>query len=352
MNGDDPDNGRDGSDSPSVRKSGYAGSAFDHFLGEDAAMSSFDLPFKPPEGEVFGRNEAVPGHWPGQQLSPDTCAIRAQQYVIQLFTGEEIDKAVLIEVSRDNEWYIPGEGTPIQHMGRLLELHDIPVNYYERSNIFHLADELSQGHKVIVAIDGRELWDSSNPFLREFHRWIDNLGMYDPNHAVIVSGIDTTDPGNPHVIISDPGTGEAAARYPLERFIEAWRDSNFTMVATTTPPPIENCPELENLGVFQAGFDQGVLYRVAGMPFMSYLQGLWQDVGEPGEFLDRGPNLGILQAGGPPTECEESEQDAESWDNERSIIDDSEVPIPDNDVNIVDGLDGGFDGGFDDGLDH
>src|SRR3712207_7822622 len=42
---------------------------------------------------------------------------------------------------------------------------------------------------------------------------------------------------NPQVIISDPGTGEAAATYPLGQFLDAWRESEFRMIATEEPAP-------------------------------------------------------------------------------------------------------------------
>ena len=53
-----------------------------------------------------------------------------------------------------------------------------------------------------------------------------------------MTGFDVSDPDHPMVIVNDPGSpdGQGAA-YPLDRFMDAWENSNFHMTATDNPLP-------------------------------------------------------------------------------------------------------------------
>lgn len=207
----------------------------------------------------------TPGHdaevWEGQQSYPDTCAIRCQEFVLEQFTGVQRDETDLVREAMDAGWYAPGAGTSPQDVGNLLESHGIPVNRYEGATVFHLANELAQGHKVIVGVDSGELW-GEHPILEAIS---DKLGISGADHAVVVSGIDTSDPDHVQVIISDPGTGEAAATYPMDQFFDAWRDSNCFMVATQDPAPA-SLPEMANFD-----YSLGHLDEVWGMPYEQFL---------------------------------------------------------------------------------
>jgi hypothetical protein len=150
---------------------------------------------------------------------------------------------VLVQEAADNGWYTPGGGTPPEYSGNLLELHGVPVNNYEDATTYDLANELAQGHKVIVGVDAFELWDKADKGEKP-------ANMTD-NHAVVVSGIDTSDPNDIRVIVSDPGTGEAAASYPMNQFVAAWKDSSFSITATEEPAPSSQ-PEMANFD-YEAG---------------------------------------------------------------------------------------------------
>ncbi|MFM9964370.1 MAG: hypothetical protein ACKV2Q_24475 [Planctomycetaceae bacterium] len=199
--------------------------------------------------------------WDGQQHHPDTCAIRCQEFILQQFTGMDIPEDQLVVEAQQHGWYRPGGGTPACDVGNLLELHGIPVNHFQHSNIFHLTNELAQGHKVIIGVDSGELWES-NSILESIS---DALGLEAADHAVVVSGIDTSDPEHPMVIISDPGTGDAAARYPLEQFLDAWSDGGFEMVSTAVPAP-SHLPEMQNFD-----YATGHLASVLGVSYDDFL---------------------------------------------------------------------------------
>jgi hypothetical protein len=200
---------------------------------------------------MIGSPDADVSEWDGQQSLNTDCAIRAQQFVIEQFTHTKLSEIQLVEEATQHGWFDLQTGTSPQDMGKELELHGIPVTQYDHANAFTLANELAQGHKVILGVDAGELWNQVPD------------GTAD--HAVVVSGIDATDPQHPLVIVSDPGTGQGEARYPMDQFLQAWRASDFFMVATQQAPP----PSAPGM----AGFDYttGHIPTVAGVPYDQFV---------------------------------------------------------------------------------
>jgi hypothetical protein len=196
--------------------------------------------------------------WDGQQTASDDCAIRAQQFIIEQFTGQKISEQSLEQEAEKNGWYDPGQGgTPIADIGKLLQDHGIPVDTYTNATVKELGSELAQGHKVIVAVNAEDLWKFDPALAGE----VQASGGQTADHAVVVSGIDTSDPNDPKVLISDPGTGEALASYPLNDFLAAWKTSDFSMVATKDPAP-SSLPEMTNFD-----YTTGHIPEVMGMPY-------------------------------------------------------------------------------------
>ncbi len=219
---------------------------------------------------MIGTPEQDSLFFPGQQSFPDTCAIRCQEFILEQFTGQDFPEGALIGEAQAHGWYTPGAGTSPENVGNLLELHGIPVIRYSEAHIFNLVGELAQGHKVIIGIDSGELWNPAQEGAD---------GQAEADHAVVVSGIDTSNPNDLRVIISDPGTGEAAISYPIRQFVDAWQDSRFTMVATQQPAP-SHLPEMANFD-----YQLGHVPEIAGVPydeFMAYENqpALWPELFE------------------------------------------------------------------------
>lgn len=198
----------------------------------------------------------VPGDEYQQQYS-DTCAIKSQQIIMNEF-GIPVTEDQLVEYSYQHGWY-SGNGTTCEDVGKLLEDGGIPIHRQENANVFDLVSELAQGHKVIVGVDSSELWGG------KFHGWLEDFfNGEQPDHALIVSGIDTSDPNNILVSVTDPGTGEHNRKYPLDQFMDAWADSNSYMVATDIPAP-DSLPEMANFD-----YNTGHIEYVAGLPYMEF----------------------------------------------------------------------------------
>lgn len=161
-----------------------------------------------------------------RQIYSDTCAIKSQQLILQDF-GINMTETQLRDEAIANGWY--NGGTSPADVGKLLELHGVGVSQYDHANIFNLVNELAQGHKVIVGVDSGELWEDN--------MWDKLFEDGAADHALIVSGVDTSDPNNVKVILTDPGTGDLMKEYPMDQFVDAWQDSECFMMATNDVTP-------------------------------------------------------------------------------------------------------------------
>lgn len=194
---------------------------------------------------------------PYMQSYADTCAIKAQQLILNDF-GITCTEDDLVKYSAEQGWY-NGNGTSMEDVGHLLEDAGIQCTKQCDANVFNLISELSQGHKVIVGVDSGELWGN------RFIEWLKDffLGVT-PDHALLVTGIDTSDPNNIKVIVTDPGTGEAGKAYSLEQFMDAWSDASCYMCSTNDPVP-STVPGMENFD-----YMEGHLPDVAGIDYSQF----------------------------------------------------------------------------------
>jgi hypothetical protein len=215
-----------------------------------------------------------------RQSYPDTCAIKSQQLVLERF-GIHISEEELRTEAINHGWYTPGQGTSMENVGKLLELHGVHVHQYVNGNICNIMNELGQGHEVIMGVDSGELWHYG--FKEKMEDLIPGIGGAD--HALIVSGINTDDPHNVKVIITDPGTGDLRKEYSLSQFVDAANDSHFYMVTTDQAVPnifdsfgegIEHLPVIGNMTYDYFVDNYAYLHDVSNRPvfeeFISRMQ--------------------------------------------------------------------------------
>jgi len=194
---------------------------------------------------------------PYMQSYADTCAIKSQQLILNDF-GIPCTEDELVQYSVEHGWY-NGNGTSLEDVGKLLEDAGISCTRQCDANVFNLVKELSQGHKVIVGVDSNELWGN------RFVEWLKDFLLGEtPDHALLVTGIDTTDPNNVKVIVTDPGTGEAGKEYSLNQFMDAWSDASCYMCSTNAPVP-STVHGMENFDYLE-----GHLQDVAGMDYSQF----------------------------------------------------------------------------------
>ena len=217
------------------------------------------------------------------QYYDDTCAIQSQHLVLQQY-GIDVTQEELIAIAKENGWYAEGYGTPKEMVGKLLEYYGIDIQGSEGNNVFNIANELAQGHQIIVGVDAYELI-----YPEETKDW-DEIYGEEANHALVVVGIDTSDPDNVKVIVTDPGTGNRQMAYPADQFVDAWKDSNCFMVTTDgVASGISNpLPPIDNFG----SISKDALQRLSGMDIDLSKQDLYDNF--VGELLSSSEDLDNL----------------------------------------------------------
>jgi Peptidase_C39 like family len=200
---------------------------------------------------------------PGSQVGDwiyqdsDNCAVAAEASIINHFTGDDLTLADASYISTAHGWYQPGSGTDPSEIGRLMDLSGVPNHTVMGASMEQLASELQAGHGVIVGVNSAELWDEG--ILNRIKQFFfDAFGLdtatFNPaDHAVVVTGIDISNPDSPMIIINDSGMPNGAAvRYPLDQFADAWQNSGFNYTATDSAPHSTGAPLLS-----LHGFDVG-----------------------------------------------------------------------------------------------
>lgn len=215
-----------------------------------------------------------------QQYS-DTCAIKSQQIILNDF-GIPVSEDQCVQYAIEHGWY-SGNGTMPEDVGKILIDAGIPCSQRMDANVFDLARELADGHKVIVGVDSGELWNKGS-LTGQIKEWFEDVFQGEAaDHALIVAGVDLTDPKNPMVILTDPGTGESSAKYPLDQFMDAWSDSNCIMVSTNVATPeATSCFE-------QHGLTEGHIDSVAGVDYNTFVD--FQDYSHCIDFSTQGAQL-------------------------------------------------------------
>lgn len=194
------------------------------------------------------------------QHQNDTCAIKSQQIILHSF-GVNIPEEILTIEATGKGYYIPGKGTDPSLVGMILEDHGVGTHTKYHATIYDLVAELAQGHKVIVGVDADELWRPS---------YFNDLFGEQANHALIVTGIDTTNPDDIRVLITDPGTGDVARSYPIAQFLDAWHDSSCMMVATDMAPQVSYAGVLTNPEMINFDYINGHIPYVGNIPYDVY----------------------------------------------------------------------------------
>lgn len=289
---------------------------------------------------VFGESTTTFTPSEIQQHGDWGCAVKCQSLIMNKF-GLDISEEQLTREGLENGWYIDGAGTPLSDVGKLLNLHGIDTIAITNANQYTLMHELAQGHQVIVGVDAFEL--DSNLLVQFLSRTTDN-----PNHAILVTGIDATDPENVQVIVTDPGSGEFTS-YPWNQFAEAWGDSQFHMVATTEPPPSDFSQQ------FDVDFTSSLLTSAGITPEMYEPSYSYADVSFGGDVSAVNPVAesddyemivkSAMSADGQGAEIDEGTDPLSAdWmsteENDGSFMDETEIVVEPSDDSDFDRLNG------------
>ena len=157
------------------------------------------------------------------QGNTNRCAIYSQIFVIEEFTGQQIDVEEFVDNAKSQGWFTE-DGTTFLNMNKMLDAYGIENEMGFHKDIDDIEQCLNEGGRVIVSIDASEIW-----FGQEHNLFCPTSSA---NHAVEVIGIDRTDPDHPMVILNDSGhPGGCGEKIPLDEFIDCWEDGDCQMIA-------------------------------------------------------------------------------------------------------------------------
>lgn len=197
------------------------------------------------ENLIFGHPQDQSDYWELQN-QPDNCAVMSELSIMHQF-GVDLTQDQANYISAEHGWYHPGGGTTPDDIGNMMSLYNIPNHTRVNATAADLARELQQGHGVIVGVNNEDLYDYG-PIRNLFNAIKDDLGISSANHAVVVTGIDASDPEHPMVILNDPGhPGGQGAAYPLDQFMDAWQNSDFYYTATDQAIPQNDVESIERI---------------------------------------------------------------------------------------------------------
>lgn len=149
------------------------------------------------------------------------CDIRCEGYALRKI-GIEISDEQLEKESRNHEW-LTDEGTRLMDIGKLCELHGAKVDRQLGSTLDDILEEIKKDKIVIISVDEGELVGEL-----ECEQLEDRTIGKCPDHVVIVTGFNEE---KLEIEIIDPNTPQFSDTYPLDRFMDAWDDSNNYMVS-------------------------------------------------------------------------------------------------------------------------
>lgn len=162
------------------------------------------------------------GFWHEQQ-GRYSCAVAAQEDVLEQVTGLDFEESQLAGEAAAQGWYDPGAGTPMDHVGDLIEAHGLHTVRGE-ATLEQLESLVEQDVPVIVPVDSEQLWAAAGGGGAMAEAPVVVGGG--ANHVVVVTGFDLSDPRHPQVVLNDSGRSDGGGLHvDLDRFQQAWADA-------------------------------------------------------------------------------------------------------------------------------
>ncbi|MBR1763035.1 MAG: hypothetical protein IJ731_06680 [Eubacterium sp.] len=204
---------------------------FADILAEYGIEGYGDNPMEGPSEEEFENFDSIEGddiynsgeameHWE-YQGDTNRCAQFSQLFVIEEFTGLELDPDSFCEFSEMNGWFDENGGTTLEDMNKMLDYFGIQNEMSQGNSFENLMECLENDGRAIVALDSGEYWNGESA-------WEDLIDPNGVDHAVEVIGYNAE---TESVILNDSGTLDGCGEeIPLDTFLDAWEDSGNMMI--------------------------------------------------------------------------------------------------------------------------
>jgi hypothetical protein len=175
--------------------------------------------------DVWGTPNSDLDYWRYQD-GENACAVVAQVSVYESITGEFISEATAAEIAEYWGWYDPYKGTFQEDSDNLLNYWGIETVQDYDGTIETIANALNNGDKVLVSLDGNEIWTP------EYYSTGVPAEQIDAGHAVWVTGIQLNADNTVDFVLNDSGNryygqGDLVDYYD---FMNAWDDTNYHFI--------------------------------------------------------------------------------------------------------------------------
>lgn len=161
------------------------------------------------------------------------CCLECERYILNR-RGVIYEDEMLLRVAIENEWK-KENGTPLYNIGRNLEQYGLSVSRHYDCDMRYLIYALKRGDDVIAAVDGGELIGNA---AKEYVE--DVVYGHRPDHCVVVLDYNEDER---QITIYDPDSENRQDVYPIDKFADAWADSNFYLVTINTKDMKEYNPK-------------------------------------------------------------------------------------------------------------
>lgn len=210
---------------------------YDNFMGlGDTAVGSTSVEelenFNPSEAsDQYNALEAME-LWE-YQGNTNRCAQFSQMFVIEEFTGMDLNPDEFCAYAEQHGWFSEEGGTTLDNMNKMLNEFGIPNEMSQGKSFDDLLNCLNNDGRVIVAVDADEYWYDEG-------FWGDLFDPNGANHAIEVIGFD---PETNCVIVNDSGNPDGCgSEIPLDTFLDAWEDSGNMMIECYDPYTLNSIP--------------------------------------------------------------------------------------------------------------
>lgn len=163
------------------------------------------------DNSQFGR-EVLPMMKLAAESGNNICSVLCEAYVLHRRTVPFYDKDML-EIAQDNHWLTP-QGAPLHSIGQLLAHYGLMVTRKYDATVEDIQKALALDNDVLVVVDSDKLYPEST----------DEEDA--PNHAVVVTGIDSI---GETVTLFDP-QDNSNLEFQISVFEDAWMESHNYMV--------------------------------------------------------------------------------------------------------------------------
>ncbi len=136
------------------------------------------------------------------------CDVICEHYILKDYLEKEDELLVFSSEAEKNSWH-KESGTPLHHMGRILEKHGMQVTRSYGHTLRDLCEELSKKNRIIAVVDYGRLRENCSD------------GVF---HAMVCLSISSG-----YVRVYDPALGEEH-NYSEDCFVNAWAESQSYLV--------------------------------------------------------------------------------------------------------------------------